>query len=42
MLVPAGVAEGEFTVTGLSPGFVHIAATLNGNSITRELTVHER
>jgi hypothetical protein len=39
--VPAGQTEAEFTVTGLSPGSAQITATLNGNSITRNLTVHD-
>jgi hypothetical protein len=39
--VPAGQTEAGFTVTGLSPGSAQITATLNGNSITRGLTVHD-
>jgi hypothetical protein len=41
VVVPAGQTAAEFTVTGLSPGTSQISATLNGNSITAQITVHD-
>jgi hypothetical protein len=41
VVVPAGQSAAEFTVIGRSPGFARITATLNGNSISAGITVHD-
>lgn len=40
--VAAGQTEAEFTVTGLTPGFDEITATLNGNSLSRDITIRDQ
>ncbi|HEU4866826.1 MAG TPA: putative metal-binding motif-containing protein [Actinomycetota bacterium] len=41
VVVPAGQNSAEFTVAGISPGFARITATLNGNSVSADLAVHD-
>lgn len=39
VVVLAGQTQAEFTVTGLEPGIARISATLNGNTVSQDLTV---
>jgi hypothetical protein len=42
VVIAAGQTQVEFNVIGLAPGYAEITATLNGNSITQDLTVMEQ